>query len=279
MKKSLLIPLTLATYLLSIHSAFANCEEDVSSDAWKMLSSEMNRAYEDGRYEEALNSGKRLSMICDRSPVLNYTMSMIYMKLGNETESFNYIRRATEFTNEYTLPQPVLEKIWLSRAEQELPYKRELGECKTELTETQKTYIGEKENQISTFNVIIDEKNQTIIDEYERNIIIGSSIAGAGLALTLVGAPLLGIYHKQAKDEWDTPYTYSNPKGTKFNRKNEGVMAGFATLGIGLGAGIAGAAIAIYNKVKLNKFNDELGSEKTLSFQVSPNSIAIDLKF
>ncbi len=260
--------------------AFADCGEDLSSPEWASLSSEMTQNYEAGNYDEALNYGKRLMIICDRSPIVNYTMSKIHAQLGNDAESINYIRRATEFANEYSLPQPILEKIWMGRAEQELPYKRQLAECKSNLeyqkTAFEETIVSESEANTASLRAALELKNQEIISGYKTNMIIGASIAGVGAAMLAVGAPLLAVYHGKASDEWDGNYEV---KTTKFNEYNEKAFSGFALLGLGIGAGIAGTIMAIYNKVKLDDAREQMESEKSLSFHVSPTYVGVDLTF
>ena len=280
MKKSLFAFIVLAATLFGANTAFADCGEDLSSPEWASLSSEMTQNYESGNYEEALNDGKRLMMICDHSPIINYTMSMIYSKLGNETESVNYIRRATEFASEYSLPQPILEKIWMVRAEHELPYKRQLAECESNLeyqkTAFEETILSETTTNMESLQATLENKNQEILNGYRTNMIIGTGIASAGAAMLAVGIPLLAIYHGKASDEWDSSYEV---KTTKFNDYNKNAFGGFALLGLGIGAGIAGTIMAIYNKVKLNDFSEQMESEKSLSFHVSPTYVGVDLTF
>ena len=112
---------------LTATNAFADCST-MNDDEWNSLSASMAKAYDQGNYEEALQYGKRLIVICNRSPVVNYTMSEIYRKSGNEEESDKYAKRATEFILEYPVPQALTERIWLRRAENELPYKKQLSD-------------------------------------------------------------------------------------------------------------------------------------------------------
>lgn len=260
-------------------SAFADCD-DIGSNQWNQLSEEMTKSYDIGDYESALMYGKSLSVICDRSPIVNYTLSEIYKKLGRESEGYNYVRRATEFANDYNLPQSMLEKIWLARAEQELPHKKQLEECKLDL-ETQETAFKEeiiKQNTESS--TMLTTKTAEHIDFFESRMNtvmwIGAGSAMFGAAATIAGGVMAGVYHKKASDEWDKGF---NVKWTKFNDYNELKTAGYAIMGVGIASTIIGSAVAIYSKLKLIDLQKKINESTNISFNVAPNAMMIDLTF
>lgn len=89
--------------------ALADCSE-VGSDAWNITAEEMALAFDSGDFNTAIYKGKQLTIVCDKHPVVNFTMANIYKKQGNEEESFNYTRKASENIQQYPIPQKLAEK-------------------------------------------------------------------------------------------------------------------------------------------------------------------------
>ena len=94
--KALSVLASVTFAMTTASAAFADCADmENNSPEWSELSNNLSRSYSDGKYEDALNYGKRLLLICNRSPVVNFTVSEIYRKLGNNEESYTYARRAS----------------------------------------------------------------------------------------------------------------------------------------------------------------------------------------
>ena len=159
--KALSVLASVAFALTAASTAFADCSDmENNSPEWSELSTNLNKSYSEGKYEDALNYGKRLLLICNRSPVVNFTVSEIYRKLGNNDESYNYARRASEFIIDYPVPQQLAERIWLRRAEDELPYKKQYEDLKTQLEMGTGEY-GSRQQQLvnSAYTSEIDRKS------------------------------------------------------------------------------------------------------------------------
>ena len=122
-----------ALALTAASNAFADCST-MNDDEWNSLSVQMATAYDKGNYEEALRIGKQLTVICNRSPIVNFTISEIYRKSGNEQESDKFAERATEYILDYPVPQALNERIWLRAAENKLPYKKQLSDLQGRIT-------------------------------------------------------------------------------------------------------------------------------------------------
>ena len=289
--------LLLSLFALTIASfAYANCDEDMGSKEWNDLSAQMAKAYDQANYDEALGYGKRLTLICNRSPVVNFTMSEIYRNLENEKESYNYAKRATEYIQDYPVPLVLAEKMWMRRAEMELPYKKQLEDLQNQLA----TGTGEHgskavalQTSLYSTEMKLERERQKQLELYEDKINrlqeakwIGGGIAIGGLVIAGVGAGLLGANYSKAKDQYKQHWE-------KFDDKDAMVHGGLATLGIGLGMGLAGSAVAIYAFIKqrdaqnkydnyLNRVSEESGNNPTayqLNFDVSPSSVAFGMTF
>ena len=289
-------PLLFSAFALTVSSnAFASCD-DMGSDEWNNLSAQMAQAYDHGNYDEALGYGKRLTLICNRSPIVNFTMSEIYRNLENEQESYNYAKRATEYIQDYPVPLVLAERMWMRRAENELPYKKQLEDLQNQLA-TGTGEIGSQQTELKTnlytSEMKLEHERQRTIELYNEELKmlntvkwIGAGTAIGGLVLTGIGAGVLGANYgdaeKSYKEDWKD-----------FDNKDAKVHGGIALLAGGLGLGIAGSAAAIYaflkeNKVSqqydtyLNHISEESGDNPTptaFNFDVGPGSVAFGMTF
>ena len=219
--------LTLAT------NAFADCST-MNDDEWTGLSSQMASAYDKGDYEEALKIGKQLTLICNRSPIVNFTMSEIYRRSGNEEESDKYADLATQYILDYPVPQALNESIWMRAAESKLPYKRQLSDLQGRMTKIavdlktcndEKTVLANndaayKENALrNEYEQREAESNE--LKESKRNwgaaMWSGVGVATAGIALTVTGAILansIDIVEKVDRlADHDSVYKHGDPDG------------------------------------------------------------------
>ena len=288
--------------LAGASTAFADCDQ-MNSDEWNELSAQMATSYDAGNLDEALGYGKRLTLICNRSPIVNFTMSEIYRKMNNETESYNYVKRATEYILDYPVPQALTERIWLRRAELELPYKKQLEDLQNQLA-TGTGEIGSKQQQLQnhlyTTEMKLERAKQRRLEMLNSQLDllnttkwIGAGTAFGGLAIAAVGAGLIGANYGDARDAYND-VKKSNGKLKDFDKKDKLVHGGMIFLAGGLGLGIAGTAVALYSFIKENHIRDtnkdvfEDTAEEVIApptarvefnFDVSPNSVAFGMTF
>ena len=274
--KALSVLASVTFAMTTASAAFADCADmENNSPEWSELSNNLSRSYSDGKYEDALNYGKRLLLICNRSPVVNFTVSEIYRKLGNNEESYTYARRASEFIIDYPVPQQLAERIWMRRAEDELPYKKQLEDLKNQLEMGTGEYGARQQqlvNNAYTSEMLLEREKQRSIDRLNDEIKfanttkwIGAGAAIGGLVLAGAGAGLLGANYGKASD----------------NYKYDWMLAG------GLGLGIAGTAVAVVSFVKEIKLNSMREADNTtpaaspvaISFDVAPDSIVFGMTF
>lgn len=293
---SYLITLIFAAIVLSTTStAYADCN-DMGSEEWNSLSASMAQAYDNGNYDEALAFGKRLTLICNRSPIVNFTMSEIYRNLENEQESYAYAKRATEYIQDYPVPLVLAERMWMRRAENELPYKKELEDLKNQL-ETGTGEIGSRQTELQTnlytSEMKLEHERQREMELYTEELRtvntakwIGGGTAIGGLVLASAGAALLGVYYGDASDQYKQDWK-------AFDKNDAKVHAGIALLAGGLGLGLAGSAVAIYAYLKenslqgkydifLNRISEESANTPTafqFNLDIAPNSVAFGMTF
>ena len=283
--------------LFSANQAFADCDEmENQSDEWNELSLQMANAYDQNNLDEALMAAKRLTLICNRSPVVNYTMSEIYRKMGNEQESYNYVKRATEYMLDYPVPQALTEKIWMRRAEFDLPYKKQLEDLQNQL-DSGTGEIGRKikqtDDELAMLNaerLNLENRNRELLqaqmDTLNTTKWIGAGTAIGGLVVASVGAGLIGVNYSKASDQYGVNWN-------KFDKKDANVHGGIALLAGGIGIGLAGTAVALYAYIKALKMgsanadivgnpdDDENTQANTVdvNFGVSLNSMVLGVTF
>lgn len=273
-----------ALALTAASNAFADCST-MNDAEWNSLSASMAKAYDAGNYEEALGYGKRLSVICNRSPIVNYTMSEIYRKSGNEEESNKYAKRATEFINEYPVPQALTERIWLRYAENELPYKKQLADLQGRMTK-----MAGDLRECSEMKGKYDESAQTLHEHEIRNIYLqreskanwwGAMWAGVGIAAAGIGMTIAGSVLVVKADKIESSGEMSADKSGFAITKP--YVAGWTLLGAGVVATIGGTVLTgiagyHYNSIDVD-MDDDGEKDESLSFNIAPSYVSFGMTF
>ena len=272
--------------LTSATNAFADCST-MNDDQWIELSSEMASAYDRGDYDEALRIGKQLTLICNRSPIVNFTISEIYRKTGNDQESDKYASRATDYIIEYPVPAALNERIWLRAAEVKLPYKKQAADLQQNLEKVENDLSVCNDANIilasndSTLNQTIQEnaiRSEYLLKESKRSwgamMWSGVGITVAGIALTATGAALASTVDKVEKSGEATDkksgYAITKP-----------YITSWALLGAGIAMTVGGTVltgIAGYHYTHIDLDNDG-AKDESVSFNISPTSISFGMTF
>lgn len=271
-------------------SAFADCSE-VGSGHWNELSARMGQAYEQGDYSGALDYGKQLAFICDKSPIFNYMLSETYAKLDREDEALSAIRRATDFLHTYDVPQNLIEKIWLRRGELELPYKRQAKELQAQLDAKQiemealdEAYKEQLASQAKENSSSMNSAVATARDNYIDNLYdiqwTGTGIAAGGAAIAIAGAAVIGMYYGRASSEYNklNGGDSNNNKNNHFNEYNSYEKFGYAFLAAGLGLGVAGMVTAVISHLKIKKA-ETTAQETAFKLDISPSYVGMTVNF
>ena len=287
MKKSLrsLAVLSFSAFALTAASnAFADCST-INDDEWNGLSAEMAQQYDKGNYEEALKIGKQLTVICNRSPIVNFTMSEIYRKSGNEQESDKYAERATEYILEYPVPQALNERIWLRYSENKLPYKKQLSDlqgrmtkmagdlktCNDEKSQLEGSDAALKENAIRSEYLLQQSKSS-----WGAALWSGVGIMAAGIGMTIAGA-VLTVKSDKIEKSGETTTEQSGFSVTK------PYVAGWTLLGAGIVATLGGTVLTgiagyHYTHIDVDLDNDGAADE-SVSFNISPLGASFGMTF
>jgi len=277
---------TLGMMTLSAN-AFADCKT-MNDDEWNELTAQMNSAYSAGDYDGALNYGKRLNLICPRSPVVNYTMSAIYRKVGNEKDAAVYAKKATDYITDYPVSQAVAERIWLNRAEYELPYKADLEALQAKTADYDDMKVNyeallaaQNEANIrseyeSTNRALQDEKMYNDnLKAWKAVMWTGVGVTGVGIALAITG----GVMSTNVdKIEYSTPEAGSSKSGFSITKK---YVTSYALLGAGVGLAVVGAAftgVGAYKVISLDINRDGV-SDESVSFNIAPTSVQFGMTF
>ena len=62
-------------------------------------------------FDAALLNAEKLNEICDRSPIVNYSLGRIYQEKGDEAKAIEYLKRATQNTQEFNIPDSNLQQM------------------------------------------------------------------------------------------------------------------------------------------------------------------------
>lgn len=248
-------------------TAFAdNCKNLEKDKKWTEGFKKLNELITDQNWSEALDEAHKLYAYCDRSPLINFYLGHIYQEMGNEKNALNYLRKATDNTDEFAVTGPVLERIWYERYEAEHPDARPENIAK--MKEALKNVSAEKMQ--SEFDSALSLEK--VRSNYAAGLWTGVGLAGAGLVLGGVGA---GMYINSKDDEVDFIYEApADPKDPKVTvKQGRYVDVGIMAAGVGLllsGAIVAGIFGHHYAQIK--KMDD-------VSFNFSPMSVDFSFRF
>ncbi|MBO4351298.1 MAG: hypothetical protein J6A01_10180 [Proteobacteria bacterium] len=243
--------------LLISHAAFAQdaCKDLNSNEAWNDGMKHLSSQIQNGQYDEARQTSKRLSEICNQSPVLNYMQGKIAEEQGNRQDALLYYQKASEYTYLLAVAPDMAKKIWYARYENENPErtaksireKDEKVQMQLDASSDRIQGLEHKLYQVLWTGAGIGigglamlgtgvgllmyngneasktKKNLTdqgyIIDSYRNDSLytVSWGLIGAGAALTIAGAIVTGIYGYQYT-HLDNSYAFViSPLGTSFN--------------------------------------------------------------
>ena len=242
-------------------TAFAdNCKNLEKDKKWTEGFKKLNELITDQNWSEALDEAHKLYAYCDRSPLINFYLGHIYQEMGNEKNALNYLRKATDNTDEFAVTGPVLERIWYERYEAEHPDARPENIAK--MKEALKNVSAEKMQ--SEFDSALSLEK--VRSNYAAGLRTGVGLAGAGLVLGGVGAGFVLDVDDRG------PLDYEK---TKISVRSN-YMLGWALVGAGIAAVVSGtivAGIMGYHYGQLKK------TEEGVSFSITPVSASLTYKF
>ncbi|MBQ1266951.1 MAG: hypothetical protein IIY06_09385 [Proteobacteria bacterium] len=284
MKKYILSSLLAISMSFASTFAWAECEE-IGSPDWDSHYIEMSKAISAGTNEIALQHALQLELMCKTDPVLLYSISEIYNRMGREQESNSYVRRASENLRGHAdLPQAVVEKIWFRRATLELPMRQELAEAQAENVQ-----LKEKLESQTTFSAEIASEELAFLEKLQWT---GTGLAAGGAAIAVVGSVLFAMSYNKLKPCTSTSVDSDKCEGKIITNskidssngdfgaeKNKGEL-GVGLLGAGAAIAVGGSILAIISHVKKNELEIKTtGGDVTFNFDVSPAWSGITVNF
>lgn len=278
---SLLLVLGLGTMA---STAYASCKDIDTNPTWNAKLKEVQSAYKAGEYQMAINIAQSMASICADSPALNYYIATSYSAINEPTKASFYYERATNKLGEFRVSNETAKQIWYGRYEAEYP----------ELTQNNIDRLKAENQRLSKENLRLSnekhqsEQTQTIsntidytYEKHKASVILwtGVGLAIGGVALTGAGIGLMMDQKKELKHK-DVTQTLQDGTQVKtdFELNNRDTyIAGVSILGVGGALTFAGVLMSgiggyYYNHIKMN-------NTTALSFDVSPNSIDIQLTF
>lgn len=179
------------------------CMDLDNNPEWNTIFSELTANYKAKEFEAALMNGEKLKRICERSPVLNFSIGRIYREMGDDTKGLYYMQRATMFTEEFQVKGLLLERMWYERYEIEhIDAREEVIAERKKLIEDQQTEIEQLKADVQQRDTeLMELKAQTTLDRntallnershYAAGMWSGVGIGGLGVILAIAGGVLL----------------------------------------------------------------------------------------
>lgn len=237
-----------------------NCYTLNDNEDWKRLFSLFSDAYQKKEYQQALSYMRDLQNICDRSPVLNFSIATTYREMGDNQEALKYYHKATGNT-EFAVSPEMQQKFWYAQYEAEnaevMCEQANLDACEKEKTdlkarlETYQLYSGD------------DFKHSKVV------MWTGAGIGIAGLILTATGAVL------SSSDDSVKDISMNEDKSFNVKLKPK-YVTGLTLLGVGIGATVAGAVMA---GIGGYHYTHAMKDNVTASWNISPTNVEFGLTF
>lgn len=240
---------------------------------WQDGFSKLNELITDKNWPEALDEAHELYGYCDRSPLINFYLGHIYQEMGNDKNALHYLRKATDYTEEFAVKGAVLERIWYERYEAEHSEARpgNIAALKAERdAAVAKLESMSGEMQQSEFDSTLSR--QKVRSNYAAGMWTGVGLGIAGLALGGIGGGLiLKDYNSETSDAID--FKGDNDKGARVKGSYNAL---WAMLGAGAGLFVAGTIVAAMMGARYAEIKQD---KSEVSFNVSPMHVGFSVTF
>ncbi len=273
MKKAAWMSAILALGITNLAHAGDDCNNLDDNLQWRQLFQEFSEQFRGEDYQAALKTTEKLQDICDRSPILNYSIAQTYQKLDNRVKSVMYYQKATEYADEFKVKGKVLEMFWYARYEAEHPeniqYQKELADSQQTL-ETLNVALEESRKQSLAHERASEKYQASELGTYKALMWIGISVGAAGLGMAATGSALM-IANKGKNIEQNDP---EHPGKIKVKDIHN---VGVGLLSAGVVATITGALAAGFGGVLYSR--NRTKEDETVSFQVGPTGAVLTYQF
>ena len=204
--RPLILLISLAVFCLGMQAnalAQDSCKELNTNEIWKEGMKELSGQIQNGRYDEARLTSRRLAEICTQSPVLNYMQGKIAELQGNRTDALLYYQKASEYTYLLAVEPEMARKIWYARYENENP-------------ERTARSIREKDEKVQMQLDASSDKIQGLEHKLYQVLWTGAGIGIGGLVMLGTGIGILFLdrqsdpFHSKMNQEGYMIYSHKN---------------------------------------------------------------------
>ena len=240
-----------------------------SDPTWKELFINYSNAYSEKDYKKALTYTDALKRICAQSPNLNYAIAMTYKQMGDLDNAKHYIEIATDNLLAFSASPKTARAIWYAR------YDLENGDQFIE-----KDTFDDAMRNLTTENFELKENlTEAYADAqkpYAAIMWTGTGIGIAGIG-SLIAGTVLAVQNPKAKI--NTKPVERNGSDQEYPLKNgHEIRAGYALIGVGVAATVAGAVMAGIAGYQYKRAIDA-ERDSTISVTVSPQSVQLGVSF
>lgn len=240
-----------------------------SDPTWKELFINYSNAYSEKDYKKALAYTDALKRICAQSPNLNYAIAMTYKQMGDLDNAKHYIEIATDNLLAFSASPKTARTIWYAR------YDLENGDQFIE-----KDTFDDAMRNLTTENFELKENlTEAYADAqkpYAAIMWTGTGIGIAGLG-SLIAGTVLAVQNPKAKI--NTKPVERDGSDQEYPLKNgHEIRAGYALIGVGVAATVAGAVMAGIAGYQYKRAIDA-ERDSTISVTVSPQSVQLGVSF
>ena len=240
-----------------------------SDPTWKELFINYSNAYSEKDYKKALAYTDALKRICAQSPNLNYAIAMTYKQMGDLDNAKHYIEIATDNLLAFSASPKTARTIWDAR------YDLENGDQFIE-----KDTFDDAMRNLTTENLELKENlTEAYADAkkpYAAIMWTGTGIGIAGIS-SLIAGTVLAVQNPKAKI--NTKPVDSDESDQEYPLKNgHEIRAGYALIGVGVAATVAGAVMAGIAGYQYKRAIDA-ERDSTISVTVSPQSVQLGVSF
>ena len=240
-----------------------------SDPTWKELFINYSNAYSEKDYKKALAYTDALKRICAQSPNLNYAIAMTYKQMGDLDNAKHYIEIATDNLLAFSASPKTARAIWYAR------YDLENGDQFIE-----KDTFDDAMRNLTTENFELKENlTEAYADAqkpYAAIMWTGTGIGIAGIG-SLIAGTVLAVQNPKAKI--NTTPVERNGSDQEYPLKNgHEIRAGYALIGVGVAATVAGAVMAGIAGYQYKRAIDA-ERDSTISVTVSPQSVQLGVSF
>lgn len=218
----------------SLAMADENCTDLDKNEQWMNGLTELSSLYSAGNYDQLIKKGKSLLDICSVSPTLNYFIAKAYHEKGDAQKELYYLQIGTRNSQHMEVSADVLEKMWKDRIYLEYPevspnsveqLKIENQQLKSKMMSDNLNAIDDNSEMVFHYKtmmwsgvgigstglvmlaagaaLVALQKDSAVEFDPSDNptraragakYVAGWSLLGAGIAATVVGATLSGLF-------------------------------------------------------------------------------------